>query len=90
MRKLIWCAAVFTVMTASPARAYDNSPWCVKANLGAGVVQDICHFSTFDACNRERLAWGNTAFCIQNSRFLPYWNGQPRRPVPHRGRHRRH
>ena len=82
MRKLILLCGILTVAAvASPgtARAYGDAPWCVKASIGEGVSVDRCEFRTFEHCAAERPSWGNSAFCIQNSRYLPYWQG--RQPV---------
>jgi hypothetical protein len=46
------------------------------ASAGQGAVKEICHFRTFEACRNERSLWGTTAFCSQNPRYLPYWQGR--------------
>ncbi len=85
MRKLLICGAlaIGALLPAGQARAYDG-PWCLKAPIGFGVVTERCHFRTFEACRGERAGLGGSAFCVQNSRFLPYWQGgspdqEPRR-----------
>jgi hypothetical protein len=76
MRKLMVCAvmAAGALLPASAAEAYEG-PWCLMANTGR-TVSEICHFTTFEACRDERSLWGSTAFCVQNSRYLPYWQGR--------------
>ena len=54
--------------------------------MGRAVSRRCCHFRTFEACRDERSLWGSTAFCSQNPRYLPYWQGrgfgeEPRRKV---------
>jgi hypothetical protein len=76
MGKLLVCsvAAAGVLLHTAVADAYEG-PWCLKANMGR-VVSEICHFTTFEACRNERSLWGSTAFCVQNSRYLPYWQGR--------------
>ncbi len=87
MRKLLICGALAAcaLLPAESALAYEG-PWCLKASLGFSAVTERCHFATFEACRHERGSWGGSAFCVQNPRFLPYWQGQgferqPRRKV---------
>jgi hypothetical protein len=94
MRKLLLCSflAAAALVPTAPAGAYEG-PWCMRASIGRGSVSEICHFRTFQACSNERTLWGSTAFCSQNPRFLPYWQGrgfdqQPRR-VSRKIKHRR-
>jgi hypothetical protein len=82
-------AAMFTM--AAPAAAYEG-PWCVQFNLGRSSA-DRCEFATFEACAQERILQGTTAFCHQNPRYLPYWQGrgfgvEPAAPFVHKKRHR--
>jgi hypothetical protein len=44
--------------------------------MGLGVAQEICHFRNFETCSAERPRWGSSAFCVQNARYLPYWQGR--------------
>jgi hypothetical protein len=81
------------LLPASPAAAHEG-PWCMKANMGRSVTER-CHFTTFEACNAERSLNGTTAFCSQNPRYLPYWQGrgfgeEPRRKLSRKTKHRRH
>lgn len=94
MRAILLAAAMAAIAfsSVSPARAYGNAPWCLKANVGVGVVTERCDFPNFETCGRERPAWGNSAFCVQNSRYLPYWQGRfgdepVRRPLRKTRRH---
>ncbi len=83
MRKLLW-AGVLTAAALLPpatAEAYEG-PWCMRGNAGFGSVAEICHFNTFEACREERSRWGTTAFCSQNPRYLPYWQGRGFGPEP--------
>ena len=61
---------------------------------GPGSVAERCNFRTFEACRNERTLWGSTAFCSQNPRYLPYWQGgfgeEPRRKVSRKKKYRRH
>jgi hypothetical protein len=71
-------AATFT----APAEAYDG-PWCLQFSQGRSSAER-CSFPTFESCAQERILQGSTAFCRQNSRFLPYWQGRgfgPEQPV---------
>ena len=82
-------AATFTM--AAPAAAYEGA-WCLQFNNGRSSAER-CEYTTFEACAQERSLSGNTAFCRQNSRYLPYWQGrgfgaEPGAPVVHRKRHR--
>ena len=70
---------------SAPARAYPDGPWCLKANVGAGVVTERCHFGTFEACSAERGVWGSSAFCVQNPRYPALLAG-PRAPSTSRER----
>ena len=56
------------------ARAYGDAPWCLNMPLGGGSVAERCDFRTFEACNADRIL--SNAFCVQNSRYLPYWQGR--------------
>jgi hypothetical protein len=94
MRRLLICAALALggLMPATTAKAYEG-PWCLKANMGRSV-SEICHFRTFEACRDDRGHWGSTAFCTQNPRYLPYWQGrgfeqEPRRKLSRKKKHRR-
>ena len=58
-----------------PSAAYEG-PWCMKASIGRGAVVNICHFRNFEQCLQERMLWGSSAFCIQNSNYLPYWRNR--------------
>ena len=87
MRKLLMCGVLATaaLMQAAAAQAYDG-PWCMKASIGRGTVTERCRFRTFEACSNERGLWGSAAFCVQNPRFLSYWQGhgsdrEPRRRI---------
>jgi hypothetical protein len=77
MRKLLICGALATcaLVQAETAQAYEGA-WCLKASLGFSSVMERCHFASFEACRGERGSWGSSAFCVQNPRFLPYWQGQ--------------
>src|SRR5262245_19106882 len=57
---------------ATPSLAFYEGPWCVKASLGRSAIE-ICHFQTIEQCLTERPFYGNSAFCVQNARYLPYW-----------------
>ena len=73
-------AATFTL--AAPAEAYEGA-WCLQFNAGRSS-SERCSFATFEHCAQERVLQGTTAFCRQNSRFLPYWQGRgfgPEQPV---------
>ena len=78
MRKLLLCGALAaaSLFPVAPAQAYGDAPWCLKASIGLGVVSERCDFPTFETCRNERPMWGNGAFCVQNSRYLPYWQGR--------------
>jgi hypothetical protein len=78
MRKFLLSGALAAIVfsSASPAHAYGDAPWCLKASIGLGVVSERCDFPTFETCRDERPMWGNGAFCVQNSRYLPYWQGR--------------
>lgn len=94
MRKLLFggLLAASVLLLAEPATAHEG-PWCMRASVGQGAVREICHFQTFEACRNERTRWGTTAFCSQNPRYLPYWQGRgfDREPgrKPMRKKHRR-
>ena len=97
MRKLLMCgamaAAALLLLPNAPARAYGNGPWCLKAPVARGIVSERCDFRTFESCAGERMSWGNSSFCIQNSRYLPYWQGRgfgedPTRKLSHKKKHR--
>jgi hypothetical protein len=86
LRLSIFSAALAVVVLTGlkPSMAYEG-PWCVKAVIGRGGVVDICHFRTIEQCLQERTLWGTSAFCVQNSRYLPYWKarGAASSRVPH-------
>ena len=88
---LMGAALVAGAMAASaPAEAYPEGPWCLKANIGNGAVTERCYFGSFESCNAERGGWGSSAFCVQNARFLPYWQGRGIEPEPRRARFKKH
>src|SRR5262245_1958733 len=64
---------IFTLGGTTSSFAYYEGPWCLKASLGRGGVVEVCHYRTFEQCLVDRPFYGNTAFCIQNARYLPYW-----------------
>jgi len=72
---LIAVVAGFFSTGAAPSFAYYEGPWCLKARLGRSVAE-ICHFRTFEACLGERNFHGSTSFCVQNPRYLPYWQAR--------------
>ena len=82
MRRLLWVGLLTAaaLLLAANAEAYEG-PWCMRGNLGRSVAE-ICHFQTFEACSNERSLWGTTAFCSQNPRYLPYWQGRGFGPEP--------
>ena len=88
MWKLVTSGALAAglLLPAAPALSYQEGPWCLKASIGNGTYAEICHFRSFEACRDERGAWGNSAFCVQNSRFLPYWQGRGIEPDSRRAR----
>jgi hypothetical protein len=76
MQKLLWCGTVIAatlLLPASGARAHGDAPWCMNMPLGGGSVAERCDFRTFEACSADRIL--SNAFCVQNSRYLPYWQG---------------
>jgi hypothetical protein len=78
------------LLPASGAQAYGDAPWCLNFSLGRGGAAERCEFRTFEGCSAERTL-GNS-FCIQNSRYLPYWQGrgygEPQK-ISRKKRHRR-
>ena len=93
MRKLLWTGLLTAaaLLPAATAEAYEG-PWCMRGNAGRSVTE-ICHFQTFEACRNERSLWGTTAFCSQNPRYLPYWQGrgfgqEPGRTLSRKKKHR--
>ena len=76
MRKLLMFGAMAAAMALPPAtaEAYEG-PWCLRFSTGRGSAER-CSFRTFDACRAERSLYGTTAFCSQNPRYLPYWQGR--------------
>jgi hypothetical protein len=92
MRKLLLCGALIAeaLLPTSGAQAYGDAPWCLKISLGPGSVSERCEFRTFEACNADRTL--SNAFCIQNSRYLPYWQGRgfgESQKISHKKKHRR-
>ena len=94
MRKLLLCGAfaALTLLPGEPVWAQEEGPWCLRASIGRGVGER-CHFRTFEACRDERSLYGSTAFCSQNPRYLPYWQGrgfgETPRKVTRKKKHRR-
>jgi hypothetical protein len=92
MQKLLWCGALAAaaLFPASAAQAYGDSPWCLKYSLGRGSAAERCEYRTFEHCAGDRTLSG--AFCVQNSRYLPYWQGrfgeQPTRKISRKKKHR--
>jgi hypothetical protein len=95
MRRLLIAAALTAaaLLHVGPAAAVEGT-WCLRASVGRGAVTERCDFRTFEACRDERSFWGSSAFCTQNPRYLPYWQGrfgeEPRRKVTRKSKHRRH
>ena len=94
MRNLVWAGMLVTaaMLPITTAEAYEG-PWCMRGSAGRGVVTEVCHFQSFEACRNERSLWGSTAFCSQNPRYLPYWQGrgfgeEPVRAVRYKKKHR--
>jgi hypothetical protein len=94
MRKLLigGALAAMTLLPMEPVQAQQEGPWCLQANIGRGVGER-CHFRTFEACRDERTLHGTTAFCTQNPRYLPYWQGRfgetPQKVSRKKKKHRR-
>ncbi len=82
MRRIVWVGllAAAALLHTANAEAYEG-PWCMRGNAGRSVTE-ICHFNSFEACRNERSLWGTTAFCSQNPRYLPYWQGRGFGPEP--------
>jgi hypothetical protein len=87
--------AAATLISAGPGQAasvlfgspLDTAPWCVVYNMGADIIHEGCTYSTFEACNQERMLQGSTAFCRQNPAFPGYY-AQPGR-TPKARKHRK-
>lgn len=78
MRNLVISGALaaLTLLAAEPARSQEQEGlWCLRGTIGRGVGER-CSFRTFEACRTERSLYGPTAFCSQNPRYLPYWQGR--------------
>jgi hypothetical protein len=84
-------AATFTI--AAPSKAQYEGPWCLQFSFGRSSAER-CEFRSFEACAQERILMGSTAFCRQNSRYLPYWQGRgygpavAEQPVPKKRKHK--
>ena len=94
MQRFVWVGLLTAaaLLPAANVEAYEG-PWCMRANAGRSVTE-ICHFNSFEACRNERSLWGTTAFCSQNPRYLPYWQGrgfgpEPVRALRYKKKHRR-
>jgi len=57
--------ALATLGAAATAEAAPG-PWCLRYDIGSGVVRERCDFVNFDACRAERAFWSSTAFCSPN------------------------
>ena len=95
MRRLSICAILVMagLMPGGTAEA-EEGLWCLRASVGRGVVSEICHYRTFEACRNDLALWGTTSFCGQNQYYLPYWQGrgfdqEPTRKLVHKKKHRR-
>jgi hypothetical protein len=95
MRRLSICAILVMagLMPGGTAEA-EEGLWCLRASVGRGVVSEICHYRTFEACRNDLALWGTTSFCGQNQYYLPYWQGrgfdqEPQRKLVHKKKHRR-
>ena len=93
MQRFVWVGLLTAaaLLPAANVEAYEG-PWCMRANAGRSVTE-ICHFNSFEACRNERSLWGTTAFCSQNPRYLPYWQGrgfgqEPGRALSRKKKHR--
>ena len=81
--KMLLCAELWprgALLPGEPAGAYEG-PWCLRDSLGRSSAER-CSFRTFEACRDERSLAGTTAFCSQNPRYLPYWQGRGFGEVP--------
>ena len=47
-----------------------------NASSGRVASRSAVDFRTFEACSARRILYGTTAFCAQNPRYLPYWQGR--------------
>lgn len=80
--KLFATFVLLWALTPGPkARAQYEGPWCAVVNIGRGAVQERCSMATFEQCRREAQLGGASAFCRQNSRYLPYWGMGEQRPA---------
>lgn len=68
----------------------DRAPWCLRYDIGGGVVQENCRLPNFEACNYERAFWGSTAFCSPNPAYSGYWSDEDRPRPRQRKKQRRH
>ena len=64
-----------------------------RANVGPAPSRRSATSGRFEACRDERSLWGTTAFCSQNPRYLPYWQGrgfgqEPGRTLSRKKKHR--
>jgi hypothetical protein len=82
---MLGALAAVTLIDVKPGLAYYEGPWCLSASIGRDSTIDICHFRTFEQCRDERVLYGSTAFCVKNSRYLPYWTTQGE-PQPRKSR----
>jgi hypothetical protein len=65
-------AGAALIAGASPSVAVPGA-WCLRYDIGSGVVREQCNFQSFEACNYERTFWSSTAFCSQNPGYFgPY------------------
>jgi hypothetical protein len=77
MRAILTCGLLIWASALPADAAPYRGGWCLVANLGVGFVREDCSFRTFEACSRERLAFGSTAFCRVSGYTPRYWTDRP-------------
>jgi hypothetical protein len=85
-RRFVLLAIALAALALPLGSTGAQAAWCLHARVG-WAVQEFCHFRSFEACDRERAAYGTTSFCTPSQ----YWSGPvDGAPRPHKARKRKH
>ena len=67
-----------SVLFGRPHGSVYEGRWCAREDIGAGRVEENCHYDSFEACRRS-VVQGNRGFCTENPAYAAGYGGAPRR-----------
>jgi hypothetical protein len=74
MKKFLIAAALAAgaLVQPQPSEAYFRGAYCAKIDIGSGVVQEKCDFTSFASCYNY-INSTPKSFCVQNQWSAPNW-----------------